>query len=160
MNKLFFFQKIINSLTGNVQSLEKSLEETNNAINDAPGAMQSHSDTTRSQLTVLENTTKQALIEKATELESLKGFVVKDYPNMEESRLGSIVKVKKGDNSIENYFLLPAGSGVKVEHEGEKVICITPTSPLGKELIGKKKGQKFSWNLGLKKTDMEILDME
>ena len=159
--KIILVEKAINLLSEKVKSLEESLTDINDAINNAPGAMQSHSDTTRSQLTSVMNTTHKILNEKNSELGSLRNFSQMDLNKIksEEAKIGVIVVLKKENNVVENYFLLPGGSGVKLDHKGDKFICLTLASPLGKVLVGKEKNESFLFNVGGMSQRVTILDL-
>lgn len=41
------------------------------------------------------------------------------------------------------YFIGPTSGGLEVEHDGQTVLVLTPQSPLGKQLVGRKKGDKL-----------------
>ena len=162
IDKKEILKLVINSLSESVSNANKSLNETNDNINDAPGAMQSHSDTTRSQLTSVMKVTHESYLSKVKELEILNKFLSKDINNIsnDEVRIGSIINLKRDNGNItDNYFILPGGSGIKVESMGEKIVCITPISPLGKILLAKKKGQKFPYVIGNINQTAEVVDI-
>lgn len=53
----------------------------------------------------------------------------------------ALIELDDGEASPRLYFLLPAGGGVKLAGEkGEEVTVLTPESPLGRALLGKKEG--------------------
>ena len=52
---------------------------------------------------------------------------------------GSLVVVST-DSAELNYLILPAGAGMSIEHDGEQTLIITPTSPLGSQLLGSELG--------------------
>jgi transcription elongation GreA/GreB family factor len=76
------------------------------------------------------------------------------------SLLANLVVVKFGDDdriaisalvTVENdagdelvYFVAPAGGGVKVAQGGTTVAVITPSSPLGQALIGRRMGEDLA----------------
>ena len=158
--KIFLIEKTKSLLYENVKNLEKSLTGINDSINDAPGAMESHSDTTRSQLTSVMNTAHKSFNEKKKELESFEKFpsdLIKT--RYEEVSIGVIIVLKKENDTVENYFLLPGGSGIKLEHNGDKFTCLSFASPLGKALIGKKKNEIFLLNIGSMSQKVKILDL-
>ena len=159
--KVILVERVINLLSEKVKSLEESLTDINDAINNAPGAMQSHSDTTRSQLTSVMNTTHKTFNEKNSELGFLRNFSKMDLNKIksEKVKTGIIVVLKKENNVVENYFLLPGGSGVKLDHKGDKFICLTLASPLGKALVGKEKNKSFLFNVGGMSQRVTILDL-
>ena len=154
-------EKVIELVSGKLKSLGESLNGTNNAINDAPGAMQSHSDTTRSQLTSVMNVAQKSFSDKSEELDLLKRFASKDITKIviTESQLGAIIILRKDNKTIENYFLLPGGSGTKVEYEGNQFICLTAVSPLGQALLKKVKGQFFLLKVGKVSQNVEVIDI-
>lgn len=45
------------------------------------------------------------------------------------------------------YFLGPTAGGTEVEHEGHAVLVITPASPLGQRLLGRRAGETLSGGL-------------
>lgn len=44
------------------------------------------------------------------------------------------------------YFLAPRGGGTEVRHAGRAIIVITPQSPLGQQLLGRRKGDLISFS--------------
>jgi transcription elongation GreA/GreB family factor len=52
---------------------------------------------------------------------------------------GALVELDSGGKKAV-YFLAPQGGGMKVSIEGKSVQIITPHSPLGEELVGRKQG--------------------
>ena len=46
------------------------------------------------------------------------------------------------------YFIGPKAGGTEVVHEGREVLVITPQSPLGEQLQGKKPGDRIQLDLG------------
>lgn len=54
--------------------------------------------------------------------------------------LGAVVQVS-GVNTT--YFLGPRAGGIEVTVDGREVLVITPQSPLGRELMGRRRGDKI-----------------
>jgi len=46
------------------------------------------------------------------------------------------------------FFIGPKSGGLEIEHQGTEILVITPQSPLGQVLMGKKAGQRWTTNLG------------
>ena len=61
--------------------------------------------------------------------------------------LSALVEVKMGGAS-NVYFIGPRHGGLEIIHSGEEITVITPQSPLGAELIGRKQGDKFLFGPG------------
>ncbi len=52
------------------------------------------------------------------------------------------------DGSRSTFFIGPKSGGLEIEFEGKEVTVITPQSPLGEQLIGKKAGQRWNGRVG------------
>lgn len=59
----------------------------------------------------------------------------------DEVGIGSLVSGERDGESV-SFFLSYSGGGVEAEVEGEEVTIITPESPLAKQLMGKKVGDR------------------
>ena len=46
------------------------------------------------------------------------------------------------------YFIGPKAGGTEVKHEGREILVITPQSPLGERLRGKKSGDRLQLDFG------------
>lgn len=56
--------------------------------------------------------------------------------------LGALVHVDTGRGAAA-YFLAPRAGGVEVTVEGSTVLVVTPQSPLGRQLLGRRAGEEF-----------------
>jgi transcription elongation GreA/GreB family factor len=61
--------------------------------------------------------------------------------------VGALVELEhRGERSF--YFIGPRAGGTEVEHENQEVLVITPQSPLGAQLHGRKQGERLQLSLG------------
>jgi transcription elongation GreA/GreB family factor len=72
----------------------------------------------------------------------IKKFTAKDPVDLTAVVELSVNKTK------ETVFIGPAGGGIEVVVEGKSLLVITPESPLGQLLMGKKKGDQFKRKVG------------
>ena len=63
-----------------------------------------------------------------------------------------------GEPSI--YFLGPRAGGTEVIHDRKEILVITPQSPLGEQLLGKKAGDQPQLNIGGARQPARILRVE
>lgn len=54
--------------------------------------------------------------------------------------LGAVVELDTGGGRRAWYFIGPRAGGLELEAEGRSVLVLTPQSPLGRQLIGKRRG--------------------
>jgi transcription elongation GreA/GreB family factor len=58
------------------------------------------------------------------------------------------------------YFLGPRAGGTEVVHDRKEILVITPQSPLGEQLMGRKQGDQPQLNLGGAKQTAKIITVE
>lgn len=74
--------------------------------------------------------------------ESVSAYValnVSDLPEGAPAAVGALVTLEAGDRR-QRYFLGPRNGGVEVRVDDETVIVVTPSSPLGRQLVGRREG--------------------
>lgn len=75
------------------------------------------------------------LQDAATHLDALQ---LRTFTGAAPIALSALVIVEDDDGKSRHYFLAPGGGGVKLHLEGVEVAIVTPQSPLGRALIGKR----------------------
>jgi transcription elongation GreA/GreB family factor len=72
-------------------------------------------------------------------------------------RLSALVTLTDEDTATKRVFIGPVEGGLKVECGGSEVMVITPASPLGKDLIGRKVGDIVRVGTGTGTREYEII---
>jgi transcription elongation GreA/GreB family factor len=73
--------------------------------------------------------------------------------------LGALVELEHGgERTI--YFLGPRAGGTEVIQDKKEILVITPQSPLGEQLLGKKQGDQPQLNFGGAKQPATIVSVE
>ena len=73
--------------------------------------------------------------------------------------VGALVELEHGGEKS-FYFLGPRAGGTEVMHDKKEILVITPQSPLGEQLMGKKSGDQPQLNFGGAKQAAKILRVE
>ena len=142
MNKQKLLQCVIETLAQKGKSAEQSLETTRQAAIDAPGAMQSHSDTTKWQMSRRAEALQRSVFETQQALGILKSLMDRP-PAVTKGSIFAIIEVENLDDGLRaKYFLLPTGGGDTYEVDGEKIIVLTIGAPMAHALIGAVAGDK------------------
>lgn len=79
-------------------------------------------------------------------LDSIKAYeslVIKSFSAEEPIDLTALVELA-ANRSHSFYFIRPAGGGLEVELAGKEITVVTPQSPLGRSLMGKKAGERWT----------------
>jgi transcription elongation GreA/GreB family factor len=74
-------------------------------------------------------------------------------------RLVSLVTLEETDGSRKILFIGPLEGGLKIEQEGKEIVVITPGSPMGRELLGKRAGDPVRIKAGESPTEYEIVEV-
>ncbi len=73
--------------------------------------------------------------------------------------VGALVELEQGGEKS-FYFLGPKAGGTEVIHDRKEILVITPQSPLGEQLAGKKTGDNLLLKLGHETRPAKILTVE
>ena len=97
MNKQKLLQYVIETLTQREKNAQQSLEAARQAAIEAPGAMQSHSDTTKWQMSRRAEAIERSLFETQRALNALK-YLVDHPPTITKVSGHAIVEVENLDD--------------------------------------------------------------
>ncbi|MEK7635928.1 MAG: GreA/GreB family elongation factor [Patescibacteria group bacterium] len=140
IDKKCLIEAVINELKRQESEIENSLKATRKAAIEAPGAMQSKSDTTKFQMNILSDTLRATISEKKNAISILSAFPESQLKLLNSVQIGAIVELQKNKENFYFYFVLPEGGGVEVKYDTKRITIITPKTPIARSLIGKNEG--------------------
>lgn len=137
LDKRTLLAKIIADLTAQKEELERSLEKIRRTVNEAPAPSESHSDTTRFQMSTVEQEVERSLADKQRTLQTLARFVSRAMTaERDRITIGSIVNLLEEGGKPVTYCILPAGGGIIVETAERAINVVTERAPLAQALLG------------------------
>ncbi|KFF00164.1 hypothetical protein IX39_05760 [Chryseobacterium formosense] len=136
MNKFSLINIIKEKLSEKIKNFEKLIAETRASNNDTKSSMGDKYETGREMLQQEINNLQGQLNEVLKQQDFLKNIIVKPSDKVEK---GAIVKTEKG------LFYISVSLG-EIIFENQKIICISPESPLAKAMHGKIINESFSLN--------------
>ena len=72
--------------------------------------------------------------------------------------LGALVELEgKGEKTL--YFVGPRAGGTEVRHEKKEILVITPQSPLGQQLVGRKQADKLQIEIAGARNSYHVLSV-
>ena len=74
-------------------------------------------------------------------------LATRDFAPGEPIDLTALVELD-ADSTCATYFIGPKNGGLEIKHRGKEIMVITPQSPLGQNLMGRKAGQRWAAKLG------------
>lgn len=124
-----------------IQTFEKLIAETRASNNDTKSSMGDKYETGREMLQQEINNLQVQLNEVLKQQDFLKTSFdkLRMTKKFDKAEKGAIVKTEKG------LFFISVSLG-EVTFENQKIICISPESPLAKAMNGKQKDEGFSLN--------------
>ena len=127
---------ISQKLSEKIQNFEKLIAETRASNNDTKSSMGDKYETGTEMLQQEINNLQVQLNEVLKQQDFLKTILIKPCEKVEK---GAIVKTERG------LFFISVSLG-EINFDNQKIICISPESPLAKAMNGKQKGEVFSLN--------------
>lgn len=124
-----------------IQTFEKLIAETRASNNDTKSSMGDKYETGREMLQQEINNLQVQLNEVLKQQDFLKTSFdkLRMTKKFDKAEKGVIVKTEKG------LFFISVSLG-EINFDNQKIICISPESPLAKAMNGKQKGEVFSLN--------------
>ena len=97
--------------------------------------------------------------EVAGSLKSFLNLVPRAFAAGEAAALSAVITLEqRGRRSL--YFLGPAHGGLEVQHDGAQVMVVTPASPLGRALMGRRTGERVPLPQGARTVEHTIVAVE
>jgi transcription elongation GreA/GreB family factor len=87
-------------------------------------------------------------VECRVDLETVKNQTALDYSPDDAIAVGAFVRLIDHDKKSLSLFLAPVSGGLKFVFEEQTIVVITPSSPLGKQLLGKYLDDEFEIGTG------------
>jgi transcription elongation GreA/GreB family factor len=97
---------------------------------------------------------RQAL-EITQAVEKFEKMALREFTANDPIDTGAVVELQNGKET-NTYFIGPRAGGTEVTFQKREVLVITPESPLGSQLVGKKLGEKCLLELGGQKQHFRV----
>ena len=83
---------------------------------------------------------------------------LKEFGATDPIDLSAVVELET-EGAIGLYFIGPRSGGLEVDYKGAEIMVITPQSPLGQQLMGKKAEHRWTTNLNGSRIDYRIVSV-
>ena len=158
MNKSSIIEKIITALAAELEGYARSARAARAYAADEQSKAENKYDTRGLESSYLANGQSRQAAEVMQAMQQYGSLAVREFAQEEPINIGAVVELKrKGERLV--YFLGPSAGGTEIESEGSAVLVITPQSPLGRELIAKKQGDRVQLQLGGSKNEYRIVQV-
>ena len=147
MKKAQLVKQIITSLTESLSLLEKAARASHEEATHESSKAESKYDTRGLEAAYLAGGQARQAKEILSAIEAYEALVIRDFAHAEPVELTALVELD-ADGTRSTYFIGPKSGGLEIEHRRRAIMVITPQSPLGQILMGRKAGQRWVAKLG------------
>ncbi|HEY1172682.1 MAG TPA: GreA/GreB family elongation factor [Verrucomicrobiae bacterium] len=158
MKKQALIKKIIAQLTADLKLYYKAALSARAEATDPQSKAENKYDTRGLEASYLARGQSRQAAETEAAIEEFQKLIVKDFTPEEPINLGALVELDaKGEKML--YFIASRSGGLEVIVGKRDILVITPQSPLGQQLIGKKQGDRIKMEIAGTKSDYRILSV-
>jgi len=147
MNKAELIKQIVASLTESLGVLEKAARASHAEATHESSKAESKYDTRGLEAAYLAGDQARQAKEIMDSIKLYDALTTRDFAADEPIDLTALLELDAG-GARSHYFIGPKNGGLEIEHQHKVITVITPQSPLGQNLMGKKFGQRWTAMLG------------
>ncbi|HTI71102.1 MAG TPA: transcription elongation factor GreAB, partial [Candidatus Limnocylindria bacterium] len=147
MNKNLLVRKIVAHLRGELELYFKAARDAHAEATHEQSKAENKYDTRGLEASYLARGQSRQALETEQAITAFETLHVKSFGPTDPIDLAACVEIQgKKDRSL--YFLGPRAGGTEITHDKKEILVITPQSPLGKQLIGKRQGDRLKLDIG------------
>jgi transcription elongation GreA/GreB family factor len=147
MEKSRLIQQIVASLGESLAVLEKAARASHAEATHESSKAESKYDTRGLEAAYLAGGQARQAKEILDSIKLYQSMTPRDFAADEPIDLTALVELD-GGGARSFYFIGPKNGGLEIEVQRKEITVITPQSPLGLELMGKKAGRRWTGKLG------------
>ena len=158
MKKAALIQEIIAQLMGELEVFSRAARAAHAEATHEQSKAENKYDTRGLEASYLARGQSRQIIEIEAAIADFRKLDPRPFDADEAIGLGALVEVEqRGERSL--YFIGPRAGGVEIMHEQREILVITPQSPLGQQLVGKKRGERLQLSFGGTRTDYRVVSV-
>jgi transcription elongation GreA/GreB family factor len=159
MNKRAILKKIIAKLVGELEVYVRAAHFSRAEATHESNKAENKYDTRGLEASYLARGQSKQLADLEAAIVEFEKLGAKKFEADDAVAVGALVEVATGGESS-FYFIGPRAGGTEVIHDRQEVLVITPQSPLGEQLVGKKAGDEPQLRLGGELRPAKIVSVE
>jgi hypothetical protein len=152
MNKRELLGQVVIRLQAELDLLTTAALATHAEATDEENKAEDKYDTRGLEASYLAHGQSKAAEETALALAQFQALVPRDFTANEPIGLGALVAL----DGPARYFIGPRAGGTEIKFNGTVVLVITPQSPLGRQLLGRRQGDTVQLDVGGRRSAARI----
>lgn len=146
MNKRALIEKIVKQLTSDLEGYMRAARAAHAEATHEQSRAENKYDTRSIEASYLARGQSKQAAEIEAAIEAFGKLDGRAFAPGEPVDLGALVELEgAGERTI--YFIGPKAGGTEVMHQKREVLVITPQSPLGEQLMGRKQGESLQMTI-------------
>lgn len=159
MNKRALVRKIIAQLDAELEGYAKSARSAHADATDPQNKAENKYDTRGLEASYLAQGQSRQAMETAQARQQFEELALREFAAGEPVDLSALVELEEG-GARTLYFIGPSAGGTEIVHEKKTVVVITHQSPLGRQLLGRKAGERLPIAMGGTRRDFRIVSVD
>jgi transcription elongation GreA/GreB family factor len=159
MNKRDLIKQIVAVLAENLSILDKAARASHFEATHESSKAENKYDTRGLEAAYLAGGQARAVKEIIDAIKLYEAMNPRDFGPGAPIDVGAVVELKT-ERDCSSYFIGPKSGGLEVTFKKKEIIVITPQSPLGENLMGKKVGDRWTAQIGGSKVKCEISSVQ
>src|SRR5690348_7617595 len=147
MQKAQLIEQVIASLSDSLGLLQKAARASHAEATHESSKAESKYDTRGLEAAYLAGGQARQAKEILDSINLYRALPVRDFVSQEAIDLTALVELEV-DGTAALYFIGPRNGGLEIKCQRKEITVITPQSPLGQHLMGKKAGHRWTTKLG------------
>jgi transcription elongation GreA/GreB family factor len=156
VNKRALVKKIILQLHAELESYSRAARAAHAEATDEQNKAENKYDTRGLEAAYLAGAQSRQAAETQLAIESFEKLVLKNFKESEAIDLSAVVEVETRRERT-CFFIAPCKGGLEIKIAGQEVLVLTPQAPLGQQLVGRKKEDRFKWGSGASASEYQIV---
>jgi transcription elongation GreA/GreB family factor len=158
VKKVQLLKQIVASLTENLHLLQKAARAAHAEATHESSKAENKYDTRGLEAAYLAGGQARQAKEILDAITLYETLPARDFVPGDRIDLTALIELETdGVRSV--YFIGPKSGGLELIHEGKEIMVITPQSPLGQTLMGRKMGQRWTAKVGGSITKYNIVSV-
>jgi transcription elongation GreA/GreB family factor len=159
MSKRALIKKILAQLTAELEVIFRAAHAAHAEATHEQNKAENKYDTRGLEASYLAHGQSRQALEAKAAITAFEQLEVRKFGSSEPIELGALVELEhKGERFV--YFIGPKAGGTEVVHDGREILVITPQSPLGAQLQGKKPGDRLQLTLAGARDAYRVVSVE
>jgi len=147
LNKPILVQQIIAHLAGELELYGKAARAAHAEATHEQSKAENKYDTRGLEASYLAHGQARQAAEVSQAIQQFESLELRAFGAHDPVDLGALVELEtRGEHSF--YFIGPRAGGTELVLQGKTVLVLTPPSPLGRQLVGKRPGDRLRIELG------------